>query len=458
MRHPPFSKLPGASAPLTPLFASFPRRSAQSQSTSTSRFNFHLRSPSSLPCLSSSRRLLCLSPPQRLPLRLPRSPVSSLSSLSSVSSVSSASRGSFSLSAFTGGFSVSVSSSSAQAGSSPVCASSLDVEFCFAGRRPFSKRSGKTGENSQETPVSDSLPSPLSSSSLSSSLPPQTAQDVMASLVQAGRFPKASSTETEAPGSRRARRLRGVLLLLACTCLPVAAAAAIFKAAITFRTQEVEEALHALKDEDTVLRAAMDVVSGGSLCFCLPVDSDGAVEQTALLEPHLPESRLLKLPDKDVIAGIRNNSLTDLFVGKLSEFSLPFNFIHFALPRSGTLYKKLVAHPKQEKNSSSKTPTLSLLYVQRSSGSSVLLSGFAVAISAPEYRRHYWRNVWSMAIPEGEKSQEYVLLKFVPVSLQLHLPAACGSPQAGPEGAVTLRRFVSDSEVKWVFSSPPQAS
>ncbi|EPT28984.1 hypothetical protein TGME49_230910 [Toxoplasma gondii ME49] len=453
MRHQPIAKLPGASAPLSSLFASFPRPpSAQSQSTSASRFNFHLRSPSSLPCLSSSRRLLCLSLPQRLPLRLPRSPLSSLSSVSSLS------RSTSFLSAFSGGFSVSISSLSAHAGSSPVCASSLDVEFCFAGRRPFSRRSGKTGEDSQDTPVSDSLPSPLSSSSLSSSLPPQTAQDVMESLAQAGRFPKASSTETESLGSSRARRLRGVLLFLACMCLPVAAAAAIFKAAVSFRTQEAAEALRALNDEDTVLRAAMDVVSGGSLCFCLPVDSDGAVQQTAVLEPHLPESRLLKLPDKDVIDGIRNNALTDLFVGKLSEFSLPFNFIHFGVPRSGALYKTLMAHPKQEKNASPKTPTLSLLYVQRSSGSSVLLSGFAVAISAPEYRRHYWRNVWSIAIPEGEKSQEYVLLKFVPVSLQLHLPAACGSPQAGPEGAVTLRRFVSDSEVKWVFSSPPQAS
>ncbi|CBZ53343.1 conserved hypothetical protein [Neospora caninum Liverpool] len=285
----------------------------------------------------------------------------------------------------------------------------------------------------------------------------EPAQILMADLAQAGRFPKASR-ETAAPRSARASRVRGVLLFLACTCLPVATAAAIFKAAIAFKTQEREDALQALQDEESVLRAAMDVVAGGSLCFCLPVDSDGEVAHTALLEPHLPESGLLKLPDKDVIPGIRNNSLTDLFVGKQSEFSLPFNFIHFALHRSGSLYRTFMSHPSPKDSSPLRTPTLSLLYVQRSSGASVLLSGFAVPITAPEYRRHYWRNAWAVAIPEGENSAEYVLMKFVPVSLQLHLPAACGAPQAGPEGAVTLRRFVSDSEVKWIFSVSPSSS
>ncbi|PFH38693.1 hypothetical protein BESB_010350 [Besnoitia besnoiti] len=299
-----------------------------------------------------------------------------------------------------------------------------------------------------------------------------SAHDVIAELSQAGRFPRPPAPENAPSGGRA--RLRGVLLFLAATCLPVVTAAAMFKAAISLKKQERDEAVQALQDEESILRAAMDVVSGGARCFCLPVDSDGELKATIPLEPHLPESGLLRLPEKDVIPGVRNNALTDLFVAKQSEFSLPFNFIHFALHRSGAVYKTLTSHPTQgtdsknpKEKASGKSKTdgattshaaLSLLYVQPSRGASVLLSGFAVSVTAPEYRRHYWKNTWAATIPGGETSKDYVLMKFVPVSLQLHLPAACGAPCAGPEGAVSLRRFVSDTEVKWIFASPPAAS
>lgn len=93
----------------------------------------------------------------------------------------------------------------------------------------------------------------------------------------------------------------------------------------------------------------------------------------AHVEPHLPESRVLRLPEKDVIEGIPNNHLTDIFTGKesprvpggdfkfyhcetdtitsalsfalcaaeRSAFAVPFNFIHFAVSKQSEICRRL---------------------------------------------------------------------------------------------------------------------
>ncbi|KAL8269654.1 hypothetical protein Esti_006409 [Eimeria stiedai] len=176
------------------------------------------------------------------------------------------------------------------------------------------------------------------------------------------------------------------------------------------------------------------VVVGGSTCilFCAS-ESDKRI-LAGRVDPHLPETRVLRLPKEEVITGIPNNALTHLIAGRRSPVALPFNFVHFPLSASTAVARQV----KEGHNL-----LLALLYVDPHSGDSVMLSGVAAAVDAVAYKSYYWKTSWGALFPGGSVSADYELIKFVPSSISIDLSAA-GAP-------IRLFRVVNEDSIFWAF-------
>lgn len=225
-----------------------------------------------------------------------------------------------------------------------------------------------------------------------------------------------------------------VALFAAISSSPFVAAALLFKSLLREKQQQQESAAHAAADAESALKAAQEIVAASPVCICIAGSSKGGRVCSTAVDPHLPESRVLRLPSAEVVKGVANNALTNLLAGQRSSFSLPFNFVHFALGAASELLARLSAGEP-----------LSLLYIDRSTGDSVLLTGIAAVVEAPAYRSHYWRASWGFSLPGGPASADYKLIKFVPSAISVDL-AARGPSRWAP---ITLTRVIAEDSISW---------
>lgn len=217
---------------------------------------------------------------------------------------------------------------------------------------------------------------------------------------------------------------------------PLVFAAVLFKSLLERRRHEILTAESAATDEAEALKLAQQIISGGSSCLCLASSGDQSPLVSLRVEPHLPETRVLRLPTEEVVGGITNNPLTNLFAGERSRFSLSLNFIHFALSSSSDLLPAIAAGRP-----------ISLLYVDPTSGDSVVLSGLVAIVDAPAYKSHYWRSSWGAYLPGGPSDADYKLVKFVPSSISIDLDAR-GPAKWQP---IKLRRVITEDSIFWAF-------
>ncbi|KAL8454778.1 hypothetical protein Emag_001311 [Eimeria magna] len=263
-----------------------------------------------------------------------------------------------------------------------------------------------------------------------------------ASVVAAATVAVAAE-RTEAPVPRRPPEERRrwstwwkVSLFVLGAASPFVAAAVIFRALLQQRQQQHELAQLATADVEEALKAAQRVVVGGATCILISASESDNRIFAGRVDPHLPESRVLRLPKEEVIPGVPNNAVTHLIAGRRSPVSLPFNFVHFSLKATSAVARQIREGQKL---------LLALLYVDPHSGDSVMLSGVAAAVDASAYKSYYWKTSWGAVFPGGSMSPDYELVKFVPSSVSIDLSAA-GAP-------IRLSRVVTDDSIFWAFEN-----
>ncbi|KAL8454427.1 hypothetical protein Emed_000148 [Eimeria media] len=180
----------------------------------------------------------------------------------------------------------------------------------------------------------------------------------------------------------------------------------------------------------------LQVVVGGATCILLSASESSNRFLAGRVDPHLPETRVLRLPKEEVISGIPNNALTHLIAGRRSPVSLPFNFVHLPLRATSEVARQIKEGQKLQ---------LALLYVDPHSGDSVMLSGVAAAVDVSAYKSYYWKTSWGALFPGGSMSPDYELIKFVPSSISIDLSAA-GAP-------IRLSRVVTEDSIFWAFEN-----
>ncbi|XP_026192512.1 uncharacterized protein LOC34622959 [Cyclospora cayetanensis] len=246
----------------------------------------------------------------------------------------------------------------------------------------------------------------------------------------------AQPSPSEPPPKRRWGPWLKVSLFGIISVSPFVGAAFLFKSLMQQRQEEQATAMLAAADTETALRTAQQLVSRATTCVCIAGGAKGGRIISTAVEPHLPETRVLRLPTKDVIEGIPNNALTYLLAGERGSFSLPFNFVHFGISASSALLSKVTAGE-----------SLALLYVDSTSGGSVLLTGVAAVLDLPAYKAHYWRNCWEPTLPGGSSSPDYKLIKFVPSSIAIDLPSR-GKAKWKP---IKLSRIITEESIYWAL-------
>ncbi|CDJ41904.1 hypothetical protein, conserved [Eimeria tenella] len=319
---------------------------------------------------------------------------------------------------------------------------------CFL-RRSFSLQ--QRGKHSNAAQQEDPLPAAAAAEAVPAAAAAQPSQpsELSAGVHEAPELPPqyragfaAQPPPPPPPPTRRWRTWMKVLVFVVISVSPVVAAVLLFKSLLVQRQEQQTEAARAAAEEDAALKTAQQIVANSLSCICIAGGAkDNRIVSTSV-DPHLPESRVLRLPTKNLVKGMENNSLTYLVAGERSSFSLPFNFIHFAVSASSDLFEQFKAGNP-----------LSLLYVDTSTGDSVLLTGVAAVVDLDPYRTHYWRSSWSSSIPGGRTSADYKLVKFVPNSIAIDLGLR-GPAKWRP---IRLSRLITQENIQWKLDNAPPA-
>ncbi|OEH74988.1 hypothetical protein cyc_06893 [Cyclospora cayetanensis] len=204
----------------------------------------------------------------------------------------------------------------------------------------------------------------------------------------------------------------------------------------------------AAADTETALRTAQQLVSRATTCVCIAGGAKGgriisSVDGLSVSLCGIPCSLvcepLHRVHRKPFLAACVMRlapSVLNTVVCERGSFSLPFNFVHFGISASSALLSKVTAGE-----------SLALLYVDSTSGGSVLLTGVAAVLDLPAYKAHYWRNCWEPTLPGGSSSPDYKLIKFVPSSIAIDLPSR-GKAKWKP---IKLSRIITEESIYWAL-------
>uniref|UniRef100_A0A0G4HL28 Uncharacterized protein n=1 Tax=Chromera velia CCMP2878 TaxID=1169474 RepID=A0A0G4HL28_9ALVE len=232
---------------------------------------------------------------------------------------------------------------------------------------------------------------------------------------------------------------RKFLIFVACNAVPVGVGIWMFKQASDERKAALEVSLP--MDVEGALAQAEKVILANPTVTCL-FNVEG-FPSAVRVEPHAPEKSAMRLQEGQVVKGMANNILTDIFTAETSSFELPLNFVHFAASRNSSLGPFLEGDRR-----------VSLEYRSAESDFFVTLQGVAVVVDSPEARRHYWRARWGASLP-GPHSEEFLLLKLVPQRVRLQRSGG-GREQWGE--TVLFRQVDEDANggagvIRWILES-----
>lgn len=166
---------------------------------------------------------------------------------------------------------------------------------------------------------------------------------------------------------------------------------------------ESDKSLVLPQTSSEILEFATRAVRTANIVNCTYI-FEGKVKNTPI-SPHSPESRVFNIPEGQFVPGIKNSGLTDIFAGQKSDFSLPFNFVHFGVDSNSSILKAMDS-----------TRDLTLTYTSHEEGLMVEMEGVAVKVQNPELKRHYWKSRWGKYI---EEEKTYELIKLIPIEVRV---------------------------------------